>query len=181
MADAGRDHRRAEVDGVRGSRRAAREARWHQFYEPVEGLGAERRCIYCGARAVCEDHVPPMSFLDKAGRQEGLWLYPACLLCNVNLATYPSDCLVLRAEFLLCELRREFIYLAHEVRRQWSLPKVKSAGKNVRFRLDTGRIASACRCAKCAESKTPDPEDRGPRAGEAHIGPLERHGRKIAP
>lgn len=181
MADAGREYRRAEVDGVLPKRRAAREARWHEFYKSVDQGSGERRCIYCGGRAVCDDHVPPMSFLDKAGRQQSVWLYPACLLCNVNLATYPAECLELRAELLLCELRREFIYLAHKVRRQWSLAQVKAAGKNVRFRLETGRLAAACRCARCAESKTPDPKDRGSRAGEAHIGPSTRHARKIAP
>lgn len=159
MIDPGRDTRKAVVDGVRGKRRAEREARWHEFYRPAVEASARPRCCYCGGRAVCEDHVPPLSFLDKAGRQEGLWLYPACLLCNVNLATYPADCLVLRSQYLLCELRREFVYLAHGVRRQFQLPKVRAAGRNVKFRLETGRIAAACRCARCSAGR--EPESKG--------------------
>lgn len=150
MGDAGRDQRRPEVDGVRPSRRAAREARWHHLYVAVSDKGKAARCVYCGARASCEDHVPPLSFLDKAGAQEGLWLYPACALCNLSLATYPADCLVLRAEYLICELRREFVFLAHGVARHWAMPKVRAAGRNVKWRLQHGRLAAACRCVRCA-------------------------------
>lgn len=168
--------------------RAAKLAKWQGQYASAFGPERIPRCVYCGGRATGEDHVPPVSFVDKVGVKGPLWVYPACGLCNCMAASYPADCLVHRAEFIICQLRREFVLLVNGVKRRTDLSTVRSTGRKARYRLDTGRIAAACRCGRVTcngvaegQSKTPDPEDRGSRAGEAQIGPSVRHGQKIAP
>lgn len=130
------------------AKRAARHAEFHKLY--ARARDNEGGCVYCGGPSRGgRDHVPPLAFVDEVGPYGDLWLYDACGLCNIKLSAYPVACLVARAEYLLCVLRREWLLLNSGVVRRWRQSHVALTGVSVKRRLVTGETRARCRCAAC--------------------------------
>lgn len=130
--------------------RKEREAKWHGQYSRAESC--EDGCAYCGQIGnLGEDHVPPLAVLEKVGKLRNLFLYDACVVCNARLGDYPSACLVVRAEYLVCVLRRDWLLTTKGVKRQFSTHQVASAGVGIKARLQSGQIKARCRCRSCTD------------------------------
>lgn len=115
-----------------------------------------RVCVYCGGDAKAgRDHVPPLAAASWFSPSALRWLYPACTICNGTLSVYPAACLVERAEFLVCILRRDWLRIKAGQSKRWPLDAVATKGRACKERLSAGDTAKACHCRSCAESKRP--------------------------
>lgn len=136
---------------LRGFRKIRRE--WEASFGPsyVEVHDKENGCVYCGQDGKAgRDHVPPLALVAQRKVPEGpRWCYPACFLCNEKLAAYPASCLMLRAEFLLCVLRREWLLVKGGKRSRWRPEHVARNGVSVKARLASGETRALCRCGRC--------------------------------
>lgn len=111
------------------------------------------QCVYCGAATGGKDHVPPLQLVDQLGGQAGeLLLYGCCSICNGKLSAYPANCVQLRAEYLVCNLRAEWLRVRAGIQRKWQLAQIEAAGRGVSARLKAGNHRQVCRCPRCAES-----------------------------
>lgn len=118
-------------------------------YLPVDGLAC---CVYCGDTGkLGHDHVPPLFVADWV--EEPRRLYPACGVCNRLLGPYPVACLRLRAEYLLCRLRVEWIKLRGGRKVRWPVERIRACAEGVKHRLARGSTGEACRCQHCIESR----------------------------
>lgn len=129
------------------NRRKEREARYGHTYTPVEDK--EGGCVYCGQ--ACKggrDHVPPLAYVQRFADMPRL-LYPCCQLCNEKLAAYPATCLQDRAEFLICTLRREWLYIRGGMPRKWSGEAVAIKGIAVKNRVVAHVLRGLCCCRTC--------------------------------
>lgn len=128
-----------------------RKSRLEQFgslYEKAHAL--EGACVYCGEAAKNGlDHVPPLHAVEQFGPYDRHYLYDACGLCNCKLSAYPAACLVVRAEYLLCVLRKEWLILSRGGKRRWPKEQVAINGIAVKARLTSGAIRAVCRCKSC--------------------------------
>lgn len=146
-------------------RRKEREAKYGASYKLVEDL--EGCCVYCGRPSKNgRDHVPPLAFVGRFPDAPRL-LYSACYLCNQKLAAYPSSCLPERAEFLICALRREWLFMKAGMAKKWTKEQVAINGIAVKARLASGEIRGQCRCVVCEKKNGAfKPRSKMPYAGK---------------
>lgn len=132
---------------VARNRRREREAKYGHTYKAVEDK--EGCCVYCGEPSKGgRDHVPPLAYVQRFEHMPRL-LYPCCQLCNEKLYAYPATCLQDRADFLICALRREWLYIRGGMPRKWSGEAVAIKGIAVRNRVLAHTFRALCCCRTC--------------------------------
>lgn len=87
--------------------RAVMEATYDHRYRQVDAIDNDV-CFYCGVRATCEDHVPPLAYVNSVGTGALLGvdflLIPSCESCNRKLGAKPILTLKERAQVLIGRL-----------------------------------------------------------------------------
>jgi len=150
-------------------RRKALEDRLHSTYKLAPNH--EGGCIYCGAKSSGKDHVPPLFHAETVSKDgSGRWLHDCCGPCNVLLSAYPAVCLKVRAEYLLCVLRREWLLTRNGLKRKYPNSVISTKGLRVKARLASGITQSLCLCKNCKavrEKENPElPQHPAPYGGK---------------